>query len=677
MTNRNIYNWIVLSLLLIFSACRENTLEGCIELEEDQVIMSDSGAPVEVCFRSATEWRIEYDLENGWLTTDLMGGRSSNCKFTVRGSANKGESVRVLKIRLFSLDGKDSKEITVMQLSSYPSIIPDSYSIVLTAADASYKIPITSNVQDDLIAIRSAADWIEDIRIEDSVLKFNALQNDSPDYRTCTLELLHEDEYGRTGEAVIKLSQAAPSQYNGAAPADFETVKAYPYGKIGENVYVEGYVVANGASKNYDARRYILRDDAGNTIILESEELIAMESGRLARVALMNTELESRTEGGYDYKVFTGMTIAHLLKTEESDFNVPAKTIAEIAESDVFNVVTLKDVEVALAVGGYTNFKTCFNGDAAQKQQDYFVNLYPTFYRYYPVPVRDKDGRSMYMLTSLKAPWAHRSLPSGSGSLTGLIVRVNLKNFGIDENEYCIVPLFETDLNIDDFDNAVSSVLAEWDCNAKITGTDPYGAITAMTKYNPDGGLLKGNEGTVLDKSGNTGFSRWYSDNVLGYQDSFRGDVNLTVGDDGWYGTASNGYYGRVNGGAFNSKPWNDSQYFYIDGISTEGISGKMSLQVSMNVTNGTTTFVVEYSDGVSSDKWTKVEGSEFTVLGQFDRTDKARQTENNIPGYKFYSIALPDGVLGKNNVCVRIRSISSTMWQPVRLDHISLKYNR
>ena len=677
MANRNIYNSIVLSLLLIFSACQENIPEGCIELEKDEVIMSDSGAPVEVCFRSATGWRIEYDLENGWLTTDLMGGRPSTGKFTVRGSANKGESVRVLKIRLFSLDGKDSKEITVMQLSSYPSIIPDSYSIVLTAADALYKIPITSNVPDDFITIRSAVDWIKDIRIEDSVLKFNALQNNSPAYRTCTLELLHEDEYGRTGEAVIKLSQAAPSQYNGAAPVDFESLKAYPYGEIKDNVYVEGYIIANGASKNYDARRYILRDDAGNTIILESKDLIAMESGRLARVALMNTNLESRSEGGYEYKVFTGMTIAHLLKTEESDFNVHSKTIAEITESDVFNVVTLKDVEVALAVGAYTNFKTCFNGDAAQKQKDYFVNKYPAFYRYYPVPVRDKDGRSMYMLTSLNAPWAHKPLPSGSGSLTGLIVRVNLKNFGIDENEYCIVPLFETNLNIDDFNNAVSSVLAEWDCNAKITGTDPYGKISDMTKYNPDGGLLKGNEGTILNKSGNTGFSRWYSDNVLGYQDSFRGDVNLTDGDDGWYGTASNGYYGRVNGGAFNSKPWNETQYFYIDGISTEGIAGKMSLQVSMNVTNGTTTFVVEYSDGVSSDKWTKVEGSEFTILGQFDRTDKARQTENHIPGYKFYSIELPDGVLGKNNVCIRIRSISSTMWQSVRLDHISLKYNR
>ncbi|MGM9742830.1 MAG: hypothetical protein ACI3ZC_07200, partial [Candidatus Cryptobacteroides sp.] len=146
--------------------------------------------------------------------------------------------------------------------------------------------------------------------------------------------------------------------------------------------------------------------------------------------------------------------------------------------------------------------------------------------------------------------------------------------------------------------------------------------------------------------------------------------------DDQWYGTASNGYYGRVNGGAFNSKPWNDTQYFYIDGISTKGISGNLSLQVSMNVTKGVTTFVIEYAGNVTSDNWTKVEGSEFDLHPQFDRTDAARQTDANIPGYKFYTFALPADLSGQDNVCIRLRSVSSTMWEPVRLDHISLKYN-
>lgn len=667
---------MILVPLLALSACREETLESCIELEKDEIIMSDSGAPVEVKFTSATEWRIEYNLENGWLSTDLMGGRPSTGKFTVRGSANKGESMRIVKIRLFSLDGNESKEITVIQLSAYPSIVPETYSMVLMAADATYKIPFTANVPDEDIYVKASEDWITNLRIEESVLEFDALPNTGETSRTCVLELLCSDEFGRAGEAVIKLSQSAPSKYNGASESDILSVSSRQDGIVTDNVYVEGYVVVNGTSRNYDTRRYILRDDSGNSIILESEDLIAMDVNCTARVALMDTRVETMAEGGFSYKVFKGVTIEHLLKTEESTWTVPVTEIGEIGDDDLFNVVTLKDVEIALAAGAYTNFKTCFPGNTEQKQSDYFVNRFPSLYRYYPVPVRDKAGNSMYMLTSLKAPWAHRSLPSGSGTLTGLIVKVNLKCFGITENDCCIVPLFETDLKINDYDNTVSTIIAEWDCNAKISGSDPFGAINAMTEYNPDGGILKGNSGTILNKSGNTGFSRWYGDNVLGYQDSFRGDVNLSDADDQWYGTVTNGFYGRVNGGAFNSKPWNATQYFYIDGISTKGISGILSLQVSMNAANGVTTFVIEYAGKAASESWTKVEGSEFDVCPQFDRADASRQTDANIPGYKFYTFALPADLSGQDNVCIRLRSVSSTMWQPVRLDHISLKYN-
>ena len=673
---RKLINLCVLAATLVSVACQKTTIEGSIELEKNEIILSDSGAPVEIRFSSTTDWRIEYNLENGWLTTSLMGGRPGSSSFTVKGSVNNGESVRVLKIRLFTLDGKDSKEITIIQLSSYPSIIPDTYSLVLTAAESNYKIPLTANVTDDAISIVSSADWISDMRIEESILKFTALQNKGAVARTCVLELEYSDEYGRNGEAVIKLQQAEPSKYNGATGSSISSVLAYPDGKIGENIFIDGYVTVNGTSKNYDARRYVLQDASGNTIVLESNDLIAMDNGKLARIALMDTNVETRSEGSYTYKVFSGVTIAHVLKTEDSDYAVPQTSIGALTDSDVFKVVKLKDVEVALPAGAYTNFKTCYNGTDEQRQPEYFVNKFPSLYRYYPVPLRDKEGRSIYMLNKFSSPWAHKTLPAGSGDLTGLIVKVNIKCFDITEESLCIIPLNETDMQINESVNSISTVIAEWDCNAKLAGTASGSDIVAMTQYNPDGGLLAGNESAILNKSGNTGFARWYKDNVLGYQDSFRGDVNLTDADDGWWGKLSDGYYGRVNGGAFNSKPWNNTQFFYIDGIPTTGISGSLSLQVSMNVTRGYTDFIIEYSNGVNAESWTKVEGSEFRLIGQFDRTDTARQTEDNIPGYKFFNFALPDDLLGKENICIRLRAVSATEWQPVRLDHIMLKHN-
>lgn len=675
---RKLLNIFLSASLLMVVSCQEKTVPGSITLESDEILVSDNGAPVEVRFTSTSEWRLEYNLENGWLSTDLMGGRPSTGKFSVRASANKGESLRFLKLRLFTLDGKDSKEITVVQLSSYPSIVPESYSLVLPAADAIFKLALTANVEDDAISARCDADWISNIRIEERVLLFDVSENSGTSARSCVLVLESRDGYGRVGEAVIKVSQAAPSKYNSASIVDIATAGAYPAGKVTDNVCVEGYVVVNGTSKNYETNRYILVDDSGNSIVLESKDMIAMSQNCKARVALMDTYVTSYKEGEYSYKVFTDMTITHLLKTEDSEYHAPVTTIGALSDANLFSVVTLSDVEVALPAGAYTNFKTCWPGNETQKAYDFFVKSFPFYYRYYPIPVRDRNGDSMYMLTALKAPWAHTTLPAGSGSITGVVVRVKLPCFDIKEDVRCIIPLSESDIALDQNSNDVSVLIAEWDCNAKLTNpANAVSAIVDMDKYNPDGGLLKGNAATVLNKSGNTKFARVYSDNVLGYQDSFRGDVNLSDADDGWYGTVSSGYYGRVNGGAFNSRPWDVNQYFYIDGISTKDISGSLSLQVIMNITNGKTTFVIEYADGVGSSSWTKVEGSEFDLYGQLDRSDSGRQTESNFPGYKFFTFALPDALLGKDNVCIRLRSVSSTAWQPVRLDHISLKYNK
>lgn len=675
---RYFLNIFLPAVAFLLVACQQKSEPGSIVLDTEEILLSDKGSPVEVTFHSSTEWRLEYNLENGWLSTDLMGGRASTGKFKVSASANKGESIRFLKLRLFTLDGHDSKEITVVQLSAYPSIVPESYSLVMPAADASFRLAVASNVEDSAIDIKCDAEWVSDMKMEERVLSFNVAENTSSVERKCVIQLEAKDSYGRVGEAVIKVSQAAPSKYNSSTLTSVAAVAAYPVGKVTDNVCVEGYISVNGTSKNYEPNRYVLVDEAGNSIVLQSNNLIAMSQNCRARVALMDTRVETFKEGEYSYNVFTGLTITHLLKTEESSYTAPVKAIGSLTESDVFSVVTLSDVEVALPAGAYTNFKTCWPGNETQKAYDFFVKSFPFYYRYYPVPVRDKNGDSMYMLTALGAPWAHKTLPAGSGTITGLVLRVKLSCFDIKDDVLCIVPLSEADLALDQSSNDVSTVIAEWDCNAKLTNPESAGsAIVDMEKYNPDGGLLKGNSSTVLNKSGNTKFARVYSDNVLGYQDSFRGDVNLSNDDDGWYGTVSNGYYGRVNGGAFNSRPWNDSQYFYIDGISTKDISGKLSLQVIMNITNGKTTFVIEYSDGVGASSWTKVSGSEFDLYGQLDRSDTGRQTESNFPGYKFFTFALPDALLGKDNVCIRLRSVSSTAWQPVRLDHISLKYNK
>lgn len=666
------------------SCSTDDTESGSIDLKSERVTLSDAGTPVQVRIDADSEWRLEYDTDNGWLSTDLMGGKATTKSFMVEASANNSESLRFLTIRIFTLNGGAERELTVVQLSSYPTIELSTTQMSLMAASSTYKLAVTTNIEEtEDIVITPSQNWIRDARIEEGVLIFTADENES-EVRSCSLQLEYTDENGRVAEAIVKVRQAAPSLYNSATAVDFATAAAYADGKVSDNVYIEGIITAIGSSKNLPANRYVIQNEADNqTIVLESDELIAFTQFDRVRLALKDTEVETQSEGSFTYKLFRNLTIAHLLKTEETTFNVPQMTISELTDQMNFCIVTLTDVEAAINAGAYTNFKTCWPGNAEQKKPFYFVEQaqFAPFYRYYPLLLRDRNCDHIYMLSTLDTPWAHTTLPKGSGTVTGLVMRVKLTNFDIDETQLCIVPLTESDLKMDEQSSSVSEVLAEWNCDVHLADPDkPYDAIVPMTVYHPDGGLLAGREEAVLNKSGNTGFQRYYADNVLGYQDSFRGDVNLDDSSDGWYGTLSDGWYGRVNGGAFNSKPWNENQYFYIDGISTEGISGRLSLQLSMNLSYGITTFVVEYASSVSSQSWTKVEGADFRVLGQFDRTDTRRQTENNIPGFKFYDVALPEALLGQSNICIRIRPISheiSTVWEPVRLDHVSLRYNK
>ena len=93
-----------------------------------------------------------------------------------------------------------------------------------------------------------------------------------------------------------------------------------------------------------------------------------------------------------------------------------------------------------------------------------------------------------------------------------------------------------------------------------------------------------------------------------------------------------------------------------------------------MNTGGGTPVFALEYASALSG-PWTEV--TRFKVLPQLDRTDSGRQTETNVPGYKFYDFELPDGCLNQDNLAISLRIVSDENDPRIRLDHIQLKCAR
>jgi len=89
----------------------------------------------------------------------------------------------------------------------------------------------------------------------------------------------------------------------------------------------------------------------------------------------------------------------------------------------------------------------------------------------------------------------------------------------------------------------------------------------------------------------------------------------------------------------------------------------------------------LSYSPLAALELYVKVDNSEFTILGQFDRTAAGGQTEKNIPGYKVYDFKLPDALLNRDNICIRLRPVrlpaGVSSFMPLRLANISIKYNK
>ena len=68
---------VVMAMALSAVACMKNEhVTGSVEVTSDRILLSDVGTPVHVALDANMEWRIEYDTDNGWMSTDLMGGQA-------------------------------------------------------------------------------------------------------------------------------------------------------------------------------------------------------------------------------------------------------------------------------------------------------------------------------------------------------------------------------------------------------------------------------------------------------------------------------------------------------------------------------------------------------------------------------------------------------------------------
>ena len=207
---------VILTAAAAVSCAKEESVTGTLELTSDRILISDAGTPVEVALDANVEWRLEYDTANGWMSTDLMGGKASTKSFTVKGTENAGESLRSAKIRIFTIDHAVGKEITVIQLSAYPAIaFQTTATMALSYKEKEYEVAFTATIPVADITCEVSADWLTGVSLdeENSMLVFTAAENPEMLSRQAYIVLSYTDENGRMAEAILKVEQEAAAGF--------------------------------------------------------------------------------------------------------------------------------------------------------------------------------------------------------------------------------------------------------------------------------------------------------------------------------------------------------------------------------------------------------------------------------------------------------------------------------
>lgn len=642
--------FVFAALLVTCAGCSDNeTQEGYMEIDPRVRTVGAESGKATITLNTNMDWRIG-EVKSDWFEISTYKG-AANGSFDITYGENAGIKARTAEFYVVTVDGKGYQEFQLIQTPSSPFIDPEQEEIEVGSRPRAHAINIGTNIPTGAISIYKEydvipeTDWIVGEVIEDGVLYFSTALNNDVNERTATITLSYEDT-GAEGAAAWALIQVTQMSKGNDGPPElraFDYVRALDPGMIDENIYIKGHIVANGTSSNFDQNTYIIQDENNRGIVFRSSTLIPFDRFDYIELLLDGAMVETVTSSGYPHAVITGISSANVLKqTLDQGFVVAEMYIKDLTDDYLFSMVTLKDVELSIPFGGYTNFNEGYLKDPHTRN--------------YPHSIRDINGDALYMLTNREVEYRKKSVPQGSGKITGIVVRDRDNYYG-DLGQYSIRQLEEGDVTLDiDRNNGFSKVLVEWNCEK------PAGMVDGIQHIPPQ----IGNTNAVLSKSESTGFYSGYNaTSRIYFLAKYRGDAPG----------------GTVANGGYNSTQWNTDHYWIVDKVSTLGISKPLSLQFEANssTNDGPRDYVVEYSvdDGTS---WKVV--SNYTVKAQISGSVKNNTV---IPGFKIYNFNLPDELQDKANIMIRLRcasminvnGITASSLGTARLVHLSIKYNK
>lgn len=670
------------TLLLLFMGCRkEEDRRFITDLAIDSRIvrLNALADTTRIVVYSEGDWTVEGDTST-WLTLQTASGNGKGYA-VAEVTDNSLELPRMARLIVRANGQADT--IQVQQRGLVPTLAINDATAQSIANGGTLKTPINTNIPLNKMEVSfryddNGANWISNLQMNDGYLFFKVDTNKTAAVRSAVLFLSYLDALGTTTKDSIQIDQNIGVDYKNAQLKDFNYVKnMLAAGKIEENIYVEGIVVSdkghpNVAKNNNTATNKHTLDRTENAISV----YIQSPDGRSGLYLKTKTPgdniynfadkvkvwLNGATLTKYTHPnrvIISNLTVTAVMQKDGQSASAVLpreKFIGDLTDEDLYTYVKLKDVEISIPSGSFTNVN---EGYVAR------MNCYPT-------NIRDIQGNSMNMLTNLDVTYRRdgEAVPQGSGTISGIIVSETLERYGSDIGKYSIRHLNRADINLQQSrENGFSNILLEWSRFKSEFAATPTPTANPLT---PDAGT-----GTI-SQSG-TPLNNYTGSGIAGTTD-YNGLIQepATV-------------KGAITNGGFTVKNWwntttNTGNYWLIS-TSTAGISKPVSLQIEGNTDiGGPRNFIVEWS--ASND-----ETATWNQAGTFTFEDVANWSNTlltQVAGYKTLNFQFPQEASGLQHLYIRLRVANRNVGTTTaatggtianttasRLVHVSIKYNK
>ncbi|MCR5017790.1 MAG: hypothetical protein K6A64_03235 [Bacteroidales bacterium] len=675
----------IILCLAFASGCNDMQLPEAVELGAvpEIVLSPKAGGEIEIPFYANLSGTVRMLDEAPWASLDATSFTSDG---TLKVTVQPNSGIRRFTRIVFSADEAIRRDTVVVRQEGVTDTLSiRSSSVIVYNKMGDTYVPATLTLPTSAVkaTVRyldlDANDWVKACSIRDDAIVIRTEDNaSSVRIRSAVLTLSWTNGWGQKMHRDINLTQAtsASSGNHVGVPASFEDIRAMAGTEpvvINDDLYLEGYIVSDRASRNVteNPRRtstsidYTATDksavfesiDGKYGFLLEtiSEEDNVFEP--FSKVILLLSGAQLRKYTNPDRYVISNIRSSMVASTVVvGEGGIPSKTmhISALKDTDIYTRVTLSDCEFSIRKGGLTplneGYTSIYKADRVTK----FASL-----------VRDREGSSIYLFTNTTCPYRRdgRKIGDGSGPLSGIVVSETYESF---QNVGLLQLRHQRweDLGFaDDFTDGFSALVCEWrylrqgNANHSWNATAGSGTMTH----------------TYQIGSYNTTYNTWcypsYDQSYLG--PVFSGCTNengfgVTLEDGSDYGAS---YKGSVDKGqllasaglpmAWMREMWiSNSGDFYSWELhfSTKNISTDvLSLQISTLNTS---------QEGKSPVNW-KVEwaqsnasGTQWQEIGSYTVPDIVLWSMTQpwqSAGYKPINITLPSDMLDLEDVYIRL----------------------